>query len=222
VANFRLPKKFKASDIAIHTGLKDLIEHIENYQSHLDLHGTPDEIACRAFPLTLSGNAPDWFRKLSLKSIRDFDAFGKIFLTQFLVGRKRRNPAGCLMSLHQGPDESLEDYIIRFNQEKLATENLSKEFIFAALYQGIRKDGPLMAKLARKLSYSLMEVKKDPSYEKLRKILRKPPTLTANVYCTFHEVNGHNTETCISLRVLIEEKFIENGKLVRFLTDQRN
>jgi hypothetical protein len=64
----------------------------------------------------------------------------------------------------------------------------------------------------------LMEVKKDPAYEKLRKIFGKPMARTVNRYCAFHKTNGHNTKTFISLRVLIE-KFIENGKLVRFLTD---
>lgn len=53
VAGLRLPETFKVLDIATFTGFKDPIEHLENYGSHLDLHGTPEEIACRAFPLTL-------------------------------------------------------------------------------------------------------------------------------------------------------------------------
>jgi len=157
VGSYRLPKKFKVPNIAIYTRLEDPIEHIENYQSHLDLHRTSDEIACRAFPLILLGNAREWFRKLPPMSISDFDALDKIFLTQFLAGLSRRKPAGCLMSLHQGPDKSLKDYIMRFNQDKLATENLTEELIFAALYQGIRNNGPLMAELARKLPYSVQE-----------------------------------------------------------------
>jgi hypothetical protein len=67
-----------------------------------------------------------------------------------LAGRIRKNPAGSLMSLHQGSDESLKDYLQRFNQEKVSIEATSEDFIYGALYQGIRKEGPLMADLAQK------------------------------------------------------------------------
>jgi hypothetical protein len=85
VASFCLPEKFKVPDIAIYTELEDPIKHLENYRSHLDLHGTPDEIACRAFPLPW--HTRDWFRQLPPKSINDLDALDKTFLTQFLAGR---------------------------------------------------------------------------------------------------------------------------------------
>ncbi len=75
----------------------------------------PVEVASRAFPLTLSGNALGWFKKLPPKSINDYDALGKMLLTQFLPRRVRRKPSGSLMSLYQDPDESLKDYFMRFN-----------------------------------------------------------------------------------------------------------
>jgi hypothetical protein len=59
------------------------------------------------------------------------------------------------MSLHQDHDESLKDYFMRFNQEKLGTEGATDDFIYGALFQGIWKDGPLMADLARKLPQNL-------------------------------------------------------------------
>jgi hypothetical protein len=61
------------------------------------------------------------------------------------------------MSLEQGPDESLKSYIMRFNQEKLDVESSTEEFIFVALYRGIKKGGPIMVELARKLPQSLQE-----------------------------------------------------------------
>jgi hypothetical protein len=42
-------------------GNSDPIEHLETYRAHLNLHGTIDEITCRAFPLTLKDNTHDWF-----------------------------------------------------------------------------------------------------------------------------------------------------------------
>jgi hypothetical protein len=103
VANFLLPEKFKIPDVPSYTGFEDPIEHLENFWAHTDLHATPYEVACRAFPLTQSSNARDWFRQLPPKSINNFDTLGKMFLTQFMPGRVRRKPAGYLLSILQGP-----------------------------------------------------------------------------------------------------------------------
>jgi hypothetical protein len=66
----------------------------------------------------------------------------------------------------------------------------------------------------------LLEIKRDPMYQKPRPILVNPNSPYADQYCAFHDTTGHRTEACISLRILIE-RFIENGKLVRFLANQR-
>jgi hypothetical protein len=66
-----------------------------------------------------------------------------------------------------------------------------------------------------------MELKKDPNYQRPRPIPGDPPPRLAHKYCAFHDSYGHLTEQCVSLRQLIE-KFIENGKLVRFLVNERN
>jgi hypothetical protein len=214
--------------------------------------------------------------------------FGRKFLAQFVSGRTIRKPRGYLLSVQQGPNESLKDYLWRFNQEKLETESAPDDFIYGAIFQGLKKDGPLMADLALKppkdlhtfmvkmdryinqeetlrallgnshqqqqpsteipkkkknpdairdagpgeykktkknfrdykwtplnasLTEVLMELKKDPNYQRPRPIQGDPPPRLAHKYCVFHNSYGHLTEQCLSLRQLIE-KFIENGKLV--------
>jgi hypothetical protein len=66
-----------------------------------------------------------------------------------------------------------------------------------------------------------MELKKDPNYQRPRPISGNSPPRLAHKYCAFHDSYGHLTEQRVSLRQLIE-KFIENGKLVRFLVNERN
>jgi hypothetical protein len=53
----RLPNKFKVPNIPLFIGKEDPTKHLDQYQAHLDLHSTSNEVACRAFPLTLGGNA---------------------------------------------------------------------------------------------------------------------------------------------------------------------
>lgn len=66
-----------------------------------------------------------------------------------------------------------------------------------------------------------MEIEKDRMYRKPFPILGKPLAKNAHKYCAYHDTNGHGTDTCITLRKLIEQ-FIAKGKLTRFLDGQRD
>jgi len=150
VADYRLLEKFKVPQILSYAGDGDALDHLENFQAHLDLHGTPDEVACRAFPLTLSGNARDWFKKLPPNSVDQFKELSKIFLTEFLAFWTKKKPSWYLLSLPQQSNESLKEFMGRFNREKATVEDPTDDMIFAAIYQGISPEEPLMKKLVRK------------------------------------------------------------------------
>jgi hypothetical protein len=294
----QLPEKFKIPAIQTYTGIEDPIEHLDNYKMHMDLQGTPQEMACRAFPLTLSGSARNWLRKLPPSSITCFDDLGRKFVTQFLAGCKRKKPSGQLMAMRQKEGESLKDYVVRFNQAKLTVDSPTEEMVYAALYQGLQVEGPLMSEIAlnhpenltaltdviekyinqeetlaalrepqkQKVTESsnsgkkenekraqkdekrtetkkaakyyqfcidewtplnspinevLMEIKKDPLYERPypfhNKSVREE---NRNKFCAFHDARGYVTEECRHLRILIE-KFIKNRKLLRFIADNQ-
>jgi hypothetical protein len=52
------------------------------------------------------------------------------------------------MAMRQKGDESLKDYVIRFNQGKLMVDNSTEEMVYTTLYQGLRVEGPFMSKIA--------------------------------------------------------------------------
>jgi hypothetical protein len=157
IMSCQLPGKFKMPEIPVYTGLGDPIEHLASFRAHTVLHATPDEVACRAFPLTLAGGAREWFRTLPPRSISSFEGFAKKFASQFMASVVRKKPAQQLMTIKQGPQESLRSYLLRFNQERLAAESQSEQFIHCAIYQGIRKDGALMADLTRRPADGLQD-----------------------------------------------------------------
>jgi hypothetical protein len=66
----------------------------------------------------------------------------------------------------------------------------------------------------------LMEVRKDLDYVRPPRITRNTSDTNKDKYCAFHNANRHGTEGFIALRIMIE-KFIWNGKLVRFLAEHR-
>jgi hypothetical protein len=147
VADYWLPEKFKVPQILSYAGDGDPLYHLENFRAHLDLHGIPNEVACQAFPLTLSGNAQDWFRKLPPNSVDQFKELSKIFLTESLAFRAKKKPSGYLLSLHQQSNESLKEFMARFNREKVTVEDPTDDMIFVAIYQGISPNEPLKKKL---------------------------------------------------------------------------
>ncbi|XP_059446517.1 uncharacterized protein LOC132178073 [Corylus avellana] len=126
------------------------MEHMESLRAYFILHETPDEISCRAFPLTLAGVAKEWFARLPIESVDNFKSLGCLFLSQFLATQKRKKNPTYLLSLIQGKDESLKDFIVKFNKEKLTVESPSEQTILDALMHGVRAEGPLMAELAKK------------------------------------------------------------------------
>jgi hypothetical protein len=93
--------------------------------------------------------AKDWFTGLPLKSVGTFKELGCLFLAQFLATRKRKKIVTCLLILRQRNEETLKNFMLRFNKEKLEVDSPDDKTMLNALMQGIRAEGPLMAELGR-------------------------------------------------------------------------
>jgi hypothetical protein len=59
VRAYTMPDKFKMPRVEKYDGSEDPQAHLEAFREHIILHGTLDEIAYRAFPLTLKGMVKD-------------------------------------------------------------------------------------------------------------------------------------------------------------------
>jgi hypothetical protein len=158
VEAYQLPEKFKAPSMMSYNGIGDPYEHVEDFRSHVCLLGIPDEVACRAFPLTLSGSARKWFRKLPPGSIDRFEDLGRVFLTQFMTSRTRKKPPSYLLTLKQRSGETLKQFITRLNLEKTEVEEPSDDLVYSAIYHGLLTSEPVMKKMARKPPSNLQEM----------------------------------------------------------------
>jgi len=174
VVNYWLPEKFKVPQILSYARDGDPLGPLENFQALLDIHRTLDEVACWAFPLTLLGNARDWFRKLPPNSVDKFKELTKIFLTEFLAFRTRKKPSVYLLTLHQQSNESLKEFMAWFNREKITIEDLTEDMVFVAIYQGISPEEPPMKKLARKQPSNL-----EGLMDKVEELINQEETLKA-------------------------------------------
>jgi hypothetical protein len=75
--------------------------------------------------LTLKTVAKDWFEGLDPKFVDNFKTLGCLFL----VVRKFKKNLAYLLSLQQGKDKLLKDYMLRFNREKLTMEKVNDEIV---------------------------------------------------------------------------------------------
>jgi hypothetical protein len=70
------------------------------------------------------------------------------------------------------------------------------------------------------LTEVLTAIKGDPAFRWPQKMRTDPYRRDRNKFCEYHEDHRHSTEDCISLRREIEN-FVRNGKLIRFLAQER-
>lgn len=68
-----LPPKFRVLTMVLYDGGRDPLDHLHTFRAHMMLHGYPNEIACRAFPLTLKSTTRVWFGSLALNFVDSFN-----------------------------------------------------------------------------------------------------------------------------------------------------
>jgi len=72
---------------------------------------TPNEVMCRAFPMTLKGAVRVWFSKIPLGTIANFEQLSKGFAHHFIGGQRHKKPIGHLLKIQKVEGESLRQYV---------------------------------------------------------------------------------------------------------------
>nr|XP_021861034.1 uncharacterized protein LOC110800057 [Spinacia oleracea] len=101
--------------------------------------------------------AQSWFGKIPKGTITSFRQLAILFRTQYVANIARERMTGELMSVIQGPQESLREYISRFNMEASNIPKLQQEVAVLAMMTGLR-DGEFKSYLGRKSFTTLAEV----------------------------------------------------------------
>ncbi|XP_052198308.1 uncharacterized protein LOC127805596 [Diospyros lotus] len=118
------------------------------------LHGWNKVTRCKAFPLSLAGQAQQWFTELPVGHIQSFEQLKKEFLEAFSTYIPKKKSAMYLMSLQQRPNEPLKQYIERFKAATQEVRDLPVGLAASALLNGTTY-APLRRSLA-KTELSLM------------------------------------------------------------------
>lgn len=112
---------------------------------------------CKVFLSTLEGMAHSWFNKIPKGSITSFRQVAILFRAQYMENIVRERMIGELMLVIQGSQESLREYISRFNLEASNILKLQQEVAVLAMMSGLR-DRDFKSYLGRKSFTTLAEV----------------------------------------------------------------
>ncbi|XP_071913927.1 uncharacterized protein [Coffea arabica] len=132
-------------------------DHLSVFLTHMRLQTAADEVRCKTFPMFLKGKARLWFQGLKPGSIRSFPELARQFATQFVSSKVYARNATHLMSIRQRPDESLRNFMTRFNAESLQVRDKDEKVVMAAFTNGLRVE-ELFYDLAKKPPVNLEEL----------------------------------------------------------------
>ncbi|XP_021769838.1 uncharacterized protein LOC110734084 [Chenopodium quinoa] len=113
------------------------------------LYTNTDAVWCKVFPTTLIGVAADWFNNLENGMVDSFEKLTELFIGQYVSNSVRQRTSGELMAVEQRADDSLRDYIRRFNNEANTIPKLQQEIAVMALMNGLN-DSEFKRYLTRK------------------------------------------------------------------------
>ncbi|KAK6164140.1 hypothetical protein DH2020_001004 [Rehmannia glutinosa] len=153
-----IPPSFKMPQMENYDGTSDPRDHLENFQAHMMLHGETDAIKCRAFFATLRKSTRIWFSSWPATSISSFKQLAQEFLNHFVSSKSYKKASAHLMGVRQKQDESLRDFIQRFNKEALEIEELDQSVALAALMNGVQKTSRFAFSLAKKPPLTLADL----------------------------------------------------------------
>jgi hypothetical protein len=122
IVKLPLPSKFKVSQIDLYEKFKDLGGHAETTRPTWPWKGSGWDHVSNLHP-HFESTRKRWFNRLSSRLIESCVELGKHFLTHFTGNYKRKRPAVYLLTLKQGENESLKDFMARFNTEELSVDD---------------------------------------------------------------------------------------------------
>ena len=106
----------------------------------MHLQGVPDEIMCKAFLTTLKGSTRARFGKLPPNTIASFQELSKLFVNNFIGGQQYKWSSSILLNIKQGDNESLQNFICRFNREALLVGEMDDKIMLATFYNRVTLD----------------------------------------------------------------------------------
>ncbi|XP_020235081.1 uncharacterized protein LOC109814952 [Cajanus cajan] len=133
-----IPRDHRIPQVKPFDGTQDPSQHLTDFRAQMLICGGSMEVRCKLFMGTLKKAALDWFSGLLDRSITDFDVFSWMFMAQFAANKKKPPITSDLFDLKQQCEESLKDFLQRFNEVALRIASLDERMAVIAFQKGLR------------------------------------------------------------------------------------
>ncbi|GKV42236.1 hypothetical protein SLEP1_g49665 [Rubroshorea leprosula] len=120
------PAGFKIPQLETYDGTKDPDDHLHAFYSCMQAQNASDALMCKIFPSTLRGNAQTWYYSLPPRSISSYTKMAFAFATKFSSRKLISKTTSELMRVKQRDEESLKNYMSKFNDAVLERPTPSK------------------------------------------------------------------------------------------------
>ncbi|XP_020207472.1 uncharacterized protein LOC109792467 [Cajanus cajan] len=133
-----IPRDHRVPQVEPFDGTQDPNQHLMDFRAQMLICEGSMEIRCKLFMGTLKKVALDWFSGLPDRSITDFDVFSRLLMAQFAANKKKSPITSDLFDLKQQREESLKDFLQRFNEVDLRIASLDEKIAVIAFQKGLR------------------------------------------------------------------------------------
>ncbi|KAL2251291.1 UNVERIFIED_CONTAM: hypothetical protein Sindi_2251400 [Sesamum indicum] len=132
---------FRFPDLSKYDGSKDPREHVAAFDLVMNLYGQTDSIKAKLFVTTLKGKAQEWFTSLGSGTIDSYEQLIHKFSFHFASKRKAKRTATYLFTIRQRDDETLKNFMGRFDNEVLEVQDLRIDMMVSIMIHSLKK-GP--------------------------------------------------------------------------------
>ena len=108
-----IPRDFRFPDLK-YSGRSDPLVNIKRFNDMTGVQGLTPAQRCRVFPLTLEGQAREWYHKLPRGSIKGYEQICQELAKQFRGAVALEDDMMELMGMKQEEHESLRDFVKRY------------------------------------------------------------------------------------------------------------
>ncbi|XP_014497027.1 uncharacterized protein LOC106758609 [Vigna radiata var. radiata] len=158
VMDVRISDQFIPPQFKMYDGTGDPEAHVKSFTNAMAFRTGSDAIWCRAFSLSLEGEALEWFNSIPNGSVENFKGLSGMFSDQFAAYRPQDTTLVDLMNLKQGKEEALRTFMDRFTKTVRRVRGLSVEMALQYVMPALRP-GPFKESVCRTPPKTLEELR---------------------------------------------------------------
>ena len=145
-----MPTNLREPRMTPYEGTTDTKYHLDYFNNLLRLRGVNSRAKGHFSVVTLKGVAYKWFKRLRPGTIKSWQHFSSEFLQQHHAVCDYVMPITSLANIKQGENESLKNYIHRFNMEATKVGSLTKAELKMAITAGVRPRSKLWGNMLKR------------------------------------------------------------------------